>query len=234
MEPAPFGFGAAQERRPEASMLAILQLDKDQAKKAADASHADAVILAGVEPAKAAAAIKPFADVPVGLRLTKADRAAVQAAREAGADFVLVDRETAGEALLEEGIGLTLALEGEMSDVELRTLGSLPLDALAVPPPSEPFTVASVTALRRLSLLAQTPLLMDVADDIEASRLQALRDSGVAGIILDGKSAGKLKALAERIRSLPARGRRREERGEAILPSLAGVASGDDDDDDYE
>jgi hypothetical protein len=42
-------------------------------------------------------------------------------------------------------------------------------------------------------------------------------------VILDGKHVDKLTAVREAVLSLPTRGRRREERTEAVLPSLTAV-----------
>jgi hypothetical protein len=231
----PLGFGLGGVRRAAAaSLLCLVRLDKDQAKKAGGTAEADAVILSGVEPGKLADVIKKLKDAPVGLRLEGAERSDVAAAREAGADFVVVDERSSGESLIEERIGLVLRLGAEVSDTELRALAGLPLEALEIGAAAEPFSVRRLVELRRLALLSQTPLLVDVEPGIKASRLEALRGAGVAGVVLDGKSADKLEALRKAVLSLPVRGRRREERAEALLPSLAGVNAGEDEDDEFD
>lgn len=236
VESAPIGFGLAGERRASPTMLCLLRLDKDQAKKAEDASSsgADMVILSGLEAAKLGPVLKKLGDVPVGIRLEDADREAVAAAWEAGADFVLLDDESSGEAVLEEKVGLVLRLGAEVGDTELRSLAGLPLDALQVAPLGEPFTLRRLMGLRRLALLSQTPLLVEVTPEITASRLEALRQAGVVGVVLDGRSAAKMKALREAVLSLPARGWRREERTAALLPSLTGVPESEEEDEEPE
>lgn len=222
-----FGLGARAETA-AATMLCILRLDKDQAKKADTDTGVDAVIVGGVEPGKLGGVAKRLGDAPLGLRLDEANREAVQAAREAAADFVVLDGSAAAEALLEENVGLVLSLDGDLGDTELRALAGLPLDAIEVAPVEEPFTLRRLMALRRVALLAQTPLLVAVEPGISASRLEALRDAGVVGVILHGKSASKLGALRKAVDSLPPRGRRRGERAEALLPSLIGHAEEED------
>ncbi len=167
-------------------------------------------------------------DLPVGVRLENAERAAVAAARGAGADFVLLDERASAEAVLEERVGLVLSVSADMGDTELRVLAGLPLEALEVPAAREPLTLRGMMELRRLSLLSQTPLLVEVQPEIGASRLQALREAGAVGVILDGKYADGLTALREAVLSLPPRGRRREERPEAVLPPLTAAPAGEE------
>jgi hypothetical protein len=236
VETAPIGFGVATERHASPTLLCLLRLNKDQVKKAGDgaAAGADAVIITGLEVSKLGDALRRLGDVPVGLCPEDARRETVAAAREAGTDFVLLDEESSAEAFLEEKLGFVLRVGAEAGDTELRALAGLPLDALEIAPIREPFTVRRLIELRRLSLLSQTPLLVEVAADIGSSRLEALREAGVAGVILDGKSADKFTALRQVILSLPARHRRREERMDALLPSLAGVPVDEEEEPDIE
>jgi len=219
---APIGFGLAAERRASPTLLCLLRLDKEQVSKVGDAAAgvADAVIISGLDAGKLGDAIKTLGDLPVGLRLGNAERAAVAAARGAGADFVLLDQGASAEAVLEEGVGLVLSVGTDTGDTELRVLAGLPLEALGIPAVGEPLTLRGMLELRRLSLFSQTPLLVEVPPQIDASRLQALREAGAVGVILDGKHTDKLGALREAVLSLPPRGRRREERAEALLPPL--------------
>lgn len=216
---APMGFGVVTERRPSLTMLCLLRLSKEQMGKAA-AEAADAVIVSGLDAGKLGQAVKKMGDLPVGLRLESAKGAAVAGARGAGADFVLLDEGASAEAVLEEGVGLVLTVARDASDTDLRVLAGLPLDALEVPTMEQPLTLREMLELRRLSLFSQTPLLVEVPPEIDASGLHALREAGVVGVILDGTHADKLAALREAVLSLPPRGRRREERAEALLPSL--------------
>lgn len=229
VEAAPIGFGLAAQRGPSPTLLCLLRLEKDQVGKVGDAAAgADAVIIGGLEAGKLGDAAGKLSDLAVGLRLGSAERKAVVAAREAGADFVLLDERALAEAVLEEGVGLVLSIGADTGDAELRALAGLPLEALEVPPVREPFTLRGMLELRRLSALSQTPLLVEVQPDTEASRLQALRGAGAVGVILDGRHAGKLAALREAVLSLPPRGRGREERVEALLPPLTAVPAGEE------
>ena len=233
--PAPIGFAArAALAAAPPTMICIVRLAPNEANKAEEAAKkgADAVIIDGGDAGKVKDFAKKAPGLVLGVRPQKADREQIASLREAGADFVVLDAESASaEALLEENVGFVLLARAESDDTRLRLLGDLNLDALMPPSPDGSLTIERLLELRRVLVLGRMPLLVEVAGDTEASRLQALRESGVAGVIIDGSSLGKLGKLAEAIAGLPARGKKREERSEAMLPA-AGMAGHEHDDED--
>jgi len=237
--PAPLGFAArAANTAATPTMLAIVRLASNESNKAEEAAKkgADAVIVDGGDAGKVKEFAKKAPNVLLGSRPQKPDRENVASLRQGGADFIVLEADSGlAEALLEENVGFVLAARAQLEDTGLRLLGDLGLDALITTVPDGALTIERLLELRRVSALSRTPLLVEVPADAEASRLQALRESGVAGVIIDGSSVGKLGKLRETIAGLPARGRRREERGDAVLPTAAAVAAGHDhDDDDYD
>lgn len=234
IELAPMGFGMGVDRPSSPTLLCLLRLSGDEVAKANEAAAlADAVIVTGVEAGKLGGVTKKLPDVPLGVRLDKADRAAVSEARERGADFVMLDEDSPAEAILEERLGFVLSVSTERPDSALRALAGLPLDAVEVPPADDPLTMGGLSELRRVSLLTQTPLIAEVTPDVDGSQLQALRDAGVIGVVLDGRHADKLKKLRETLLSVPPRGRRKDERTEALVPTRVGVPD-DDGEPDFE
>lgn len=234
-EPAPLGFGAHAARSKTASLLVIVRLSSGDANKADEASKkgADAVIIDGGDAGKLKDAAGESSAAVLGARPDKADRKTVSALRDAGADFVILDPDSApAEATLEEKIGFVLDHRNEVDDTALRLLGELGLDALVIPSPPERLTLAELLKLRRLAALTRVPLITPVKPDAEPGYLQALRDSGVAGVIVESSAIGKLADLKARIESLPLRGRRREERAEPLLPAAAPGHDEDFEDDD--
>jgi len=233
---APMGFAAAA-RAPVSTLLCIVRLPANDVNKAGEAAEggADAVIIDRANEGKLKDQVNKAQRIGFGVYAEETDRKHVAALRNAGADFVVLNIQSAlAEALLEEKIGFVLTIDGEVDDTRLRMLGGLGLDALVVPPASEPLTLERLLELRRIAALTRTPLLTQVAADAGAAYLQALRESGVAGVIVDSSSIGKLGRLRETIAALPARGRERQERAEATLstPVLVGANSDDFDDDD--
>ena len=162
------------------------------------------------------------------------DSDALEALVKAGVDFVVLAGPGADAApLADQSVGRVMALDSDLDDTYLRLLGDLGLDALVIAAPEAPLTVERLLAVRRLSALARTPLLANAKPDIDAKSLELLRDSGVAGIVLD--DAGKLAALKKRIIALPPRGRRKENHQDAHIPAQAAGGSHDDEeDDDYD
>ena len=234
-EPAPLGFGARVARPSTTSLLLIVRLSSGDANKAEEASKkgADVIIIDGGDAGRTKEASGKGAAVSVGVRPNGADRKSVSALREAGADFVVLEAEsTSAEAMLEKDLGFVLDHSGDFDDTALRILGELGLDAMIIQSPGEKLTLAELLKLRRLATLTRVPLLTAVKPDAEAGYLHTLRDSGVAGVIVESSALGKLADLRSRIESLPARGRRREERAEAVLPATTPSHDEDFDDDD--
>ena len=80
---------------------------------------------------------------------------------------------------------------------------------------------------------ARAAVLVEDDGNADTPLRQVRRGSGVAGIVVGASAIGKLGELRERITSIPARGKRREEHAEALVPAQAqGHDHGDDDDDD--
>src|SRR3990172_5667565 len=132
VEPAPMGFGAAAARAPAPTLLCLVRLGAGEAGKAADAASrgADAVILEGTDAGRVKELAQKTAELSLGVRPEKAERSQVAAYREAGADFVVLEPDSASaEVMLEEGIGVVLAIGRDHSDMALRLLSDMSLDA---------------------------------------------------------------------------------------------------------
>jgi hypothetical protein len=229
IEPAPLGFAAAAARKRSPTMLCLVSLSKGDAGKAEEAAKkgADGIIVEGLDAAKAKDVVKKSADSFVGAAVTDASRSDVGALRDAGADFAVFGLESMADAMLEERVGLVLSLDAETDDTTLRLLGDMGLDALIVPGPGDKLSVTELLGFRRLAALARTPLLTEVKGDAGADLLQALREAGVVGVIVDASGIGKLEGLRERIASLPERGKKKEDKVEAMVPVGAAAAGGD-------
>jgi hypothetical protein len=235
--PAPLGFAARAVASTVVSptMLCIVRLNASEASKAEDAAKkgADALIIEGGDAGKVRDFAKKVPGLVLGVRPQKTERDQIAALRQAGADFVVLDAESGmADALLEENIGFVLVSRGDTDDTRLRILADLNLDALIPPPPDGALTIERLLELRRMSALGRTPLFVEVSADSEASTLQTLRESGIAGVIVEGPAIGKLGKLRDTIGALPARGMKRKERSEATIPAAA--MAGHDHDDDFD
>lgn len=214
-------------------MICLVRLNANEANKAEEAAKkgADAIIIDGGDAGKLKDFAKKAPGLVLGVRPLKTERDQVASLREAGADFVVIDAESGmADALLEERVGFVMLARSEPDDTRLRLLAELNLDALIPPAPNGLLTIERLLELRRVSALGRTPLLVDVPGD--AFHLQSLRESGVAGVIIEGSALGKLAKLREAIAALPARGKKREERSDATIPAAA--MAGHDHDDDFD
>jgi len=214
------GFGLAGQR-PRASLLVIARLDGRSPRLPTYLPQgADALLVEGEVTAALGRELKALPGLPWGALLPAASAAALDPLREAGMDFLAFDP-TQSEAalLLAEGLGLVALASPEASDSELRLLEALSLTALLAPPPALPLTVAGRLALQRLGALTRLPLLVPLPQTADATLLRLLRDAGAAAVVVDAAlGPAALSALREAIEALPPRPRRREERGEALLP----------------
>jgi hypothetical protein len=92
--------------------------------------------------------------------------------------------------------------------------------------------VDDVLGLRRLAALARAPMLVRTGADTAPGALQLLRESGAVGVVLDVSDVAKLGGLTKSIESLPERGRKPQDKSEALVPAQAMAGGHDEDDDD--
>jgi hypothetical protein len=244
VEPAPLGFGMAAARPRPPSLLLMAHGPASSMRPPADLAKSglDALLLSlnpENEAAEAARWAKAADELPCGVRVPSAASETVAALKQAGIDFLAFDADSASaDALLDTDMGYVISLSGESSDSLLRAMADFSLDALWLADWHGPLTVRSQLELRRIYLLARTPLLVPLRADIGAGDLECLRDVGVVGVAVDGHEHNawdRLPALRQAIDGLPPpRVRRREERPEAVLPVSARATSSAEEEEDGE
>ena len=176
-------------------------------------------------------------DAPLGLEPSELTADRIQTAEQAGADFVVLrtDHATA-DALLSTKLEYVLRLSdgtaASLSEIDLRALASLRPALIIAPPVHDPLPVADLLRLRKLGMFIGAPLAVAVEPTATAGLLEALRESGVAVLLLtDAADSADVTALQTTVQSLPARSRRRDDDRDVIVP---GIAPADDADDDFE
>lgn len=224
-EPQPLGFVATASKATATMVLAGI------ARNVADAPElarrgADAVIVGSPKPGEG-----KQGDVLCGAHISGEDDA--KAYREGGFDFVVFDPDkTSSTAVLEEEIGYVMTLPKDVTDVELRAIEGFRLDAIDVGAVERALTVRRQIDLRRIFALAHKPLMARVPADIDVRALQALRDTNVLVVAVEG--AENVERLRKTIDALPPRSKRREDgdRPAPFVPAAAAAGDSDDDDDD--
>jgi hypothetical protein len=225
------GFAAPRREAPRAMLLAARVTNPAAARAALDAG-ADVVIFEGVTPDNAGALLAGLPKASAGASVPSFDEALAATLQEAGFDFVISPIETTASAAVDtEKMGQVVAVNGDVSDAALRSLGPLGFDALYLGgEPSAP-TLAAQLELVRLSSFSSLPLAVNVEAGATVAQLRVLRDSGTAVAIAPaGASADDLKRLGEALVAVPPP--RRPSRGGEI--ALVPTARPHDEDDEIE
>ena len=235
---APLGF-AATRTKATPSMIIVAQISKGWKAAADDAVAAGAsVLLLSGDPKESdlKAATNAAAGNPCGL--IPADATKLDALSDNGIDFVVLDGNAPASALQTEDLTFLLKVSEDISDIQLRTVEPLPVDALVLDTPPGVFTIGRQMELQRITGLARKPMLMSPAADVSREDLLSLRDSGVLFLAVDMGASGAAKTvaqLAKLVEALPSRrARPRGEKGEVSLPTPTPSQSHEEHDDDDE
>lgn len=214
-ETRPIGFAVTTAQR-QPTMLVLARVPAAQAAAAA-AAGADAVIVADGQ-----AATVDLSRILWGSEAPVAGRDDVRALRAVGAGFLVFDADTTpAAALLEDDVGYIMRVDPGASDTFLRSVETLPLDGLLVPSLEGALTVRRALDLRRISSFTRKMLVLGVAPTIDPVDLEALRDSGVIGVVVDGVEG--ITAVRAKVDALPPRQRSRDGRGVSIALRATGT-----------
>lgn len=223
------GFGAQSTEKDRALLLGVCGESVAEALEAG----ADFVAVAADDADSAVAALAGL-DGLLGVQITSLTEEDVTALEEAGADFAIVNAETAAASIIDSELGLVLEVDEAWEDAPLRALATLSLDAVLVRSPVTNFTVARRISLGRVATLCGAALIVTVTPSISSSELAALRESGTGGIITpEGTSSDELAELIAHLATVPARNtNRRSEGGFAIVPPQGSSGEQEESDDD--
>ena len=147
-----------------------------------------------------------------GLEVEQLTAEAVQAARNAGLAFVLFRPGAArADALVDAEIDVALNLDDRLPKRgEAQALAMLRPIMVLLPSPELPLSLGDLLDARRAAALLDAPFALQLPADISDADLQALRDSGLAAVLLDPAEQEEVGALRERIAALPPPRRRSE------------------------
>jgi hypothetical protein len=195
-----------------------IQLAVVVSSESVDSAAADAVI---INRPKAASESRPW-----GVMLRKGDLGEVDKALAAGADFVVLPP-TGTVIPADRKVGKVLQVNASITDVLLRTVSDLPVDAVLLAEDKDgagEITWQRLMLCRRFAGIVQKPVLVPVPLATSAAELQHVWETGVSGVVVEVKEpaeAAALPALRERIDSLQYPSRMRKEKPAAVLPQVA-------------
>lgn len=222
---SPLGFGAARaERLPGMALVGLVSNDHAKGMGAAAEVPADAVMVSGAEgPEGLQKMAEASLTKPWGARVASLGDADAEAYEQRGADLLVFNLEgTAASALVSEEMARILCVDPGIDENQLRAVASLPVDAFLLPLPnvSAGWTLADLATVGAISRRVDKYTLVEVPQPPGKKDLEALRDIGVNGLVLDVGAVGaeKLKELKAALLGMPRPRSNRRERSRAILP----------------
>ena len=216
------GFGMTRPpKMPGLALVITCDGGKDGAAKAGSLGP-DAVIVSGSQAAQASEIGEAASSVNWGVRsdaLTSSDAAAW---REAGADVLVFSLAgTSLGAVTSKDAARVLVVDPNSSPEELRDINPLPVDAVLMSLPGEPagWTLQDMASLARVSGRVGKHLLAEVSGAPDGDTLEALRNAGVAGLVID-LAAGEetINGLKGSLLDMTRPGSDNRSRSNAILP----------------
>ena len=244
--PAPLGFGVTRpEKVPGMALVCLITSDNSAgASIVAELAPDAALVAAGRSKASVAKLTQSLGSkLPWGVRATSITQEEVKAYQESGCDLLAFPlKGTPVAAVASDEIARILCVDPDMEERELRAIMALPVDVLLLSMSSHsgPWTLSELAAVGSVSRRAGDKyILVEVSQPPDGKELEALRDIGVHGLVVDvGQVTSEaLAVLKKGLLEMPRQRPGRKVRRDAILPGsgfLPGEASESDDDDEEE
>lgn len=226
--PAPLGFGASKAQKlPGIALISLVSSDHKKSITMASKVPVDAVIIEGVDnPGDVKKIIKPLGSIPWGARLAQLSEGQAQAFQDDGSDLIAFNVEgTAASNLVCDQIARILCINIGLEEDQLRALSSLPVDVflLSMKEVSSPWGIQDLAKLSVISRRVDKYILLEVVSAPTDKDLEALRDIGINGIIIDASEASAkiYRDLKEKLLNMPRPKHSRREKTRAILPGAS-------------
>jgi hypothetical protein len=237
----PLGFGATRgEKLPGMALVGLVSGDHAKGVGVAAEVGADAMIIAGVDgPDGVKTLAASFPAKPWGARVSSLGAGEAQSYEDGGSDLLVFNLEgTAASALASQDIARILSVDPGIEEHRLRAVASLPVDAFLLPMTgvSSAWTLQDLATVGAISRRVDKYTLVEVSQPPGKQDLEALRDIGINGLVLDvgAVSTESLKELRADLLEMPRARSGRRERSRAILPgsvyAAAPTPSREDDD----
>ncbi len=243
----PMGFRATRDDLAGSTIILVASIDigpSDEIRNCV--AGADALFLqaAGSSlPVKSVGAIvKSLSGIPCGIRVEDTGKAKMDGYIQAGCDFLVFSAESPiGRLPRNEKIGKLLLLDPSIDDSLVRSINNLPVDAVITTDLSRPGDVITwhhLMAVQRLALLLTKPVLIPVSSGISPGELEAIREAGIDGILVEASTSrpGRIEEIRQIITQLPPPSAKKHGKSDVLLPRNSGTPEPDvpDEDDDYE
>ena len=247
--PAPLGFGVTRpEKTPGMALVGLITSNYSSGVSAVAELAPDAALVAdGPGQAAISELAQPLgSELPWGVRATSMTQEEARAYQEGGCDLLAFPMEgTSVAAVATDEIARILCVDPDIEEGELRGIMALPVDMLllSMSGHSGPWTLSELAVVGSVSRRAGDKyILVEVSQPPHDNELEALRDIGVHGLVVDveqvtSKDLARLKkGLLEMPRQRPGRRVRHNAivPGSAFLPGEASDSEDEDEDEDDE
>lgn len=223
-----FGAPARAEKLPAMALIGALSNSGKSAQGAANLAKigADGAL---IQRGQGKASIKKVGGaldgVPWGFRVQGLEGKEANGYKEQGCDFLAFgpERVMLG-ALGDEDTAYLLCVQPDMDERQLNTVEGLPVDGVLLKLDSAqlPLTMEDLIAVGSVRMAFSKYLLLEVSGVPTARELEALRDMGVNGLVVDADSLSvkKLEELKESLSSLPKPQKGKSGGASAVLPMM--------------
>ena len=177
-------------------------------------------------------------NIPVGVKIDKADLKEAEKLSNLKYDYVLFDLETPIELIDKEGIGKILIIEPDLSPNMVRVINNLSIsvDGVMLSDHDTPVTFQRLITCQLFAELLHKPLLVAVNSAAGSGDPSNLYQAGIKGVVLSkGLPLKAYTGIVNTIENLP-KTIKRKTKGDALLPSLkptSAIEEADDDEEDY-
>jgi len=227
-----FGFGARTKNTKIPVILVGANVDSP-----ADAKGVDADLFILAPNAKGAAQKSTVADADIwGVSVAGGSNKEIDAAVKAGADFIVVEGESApGAALRDDDTGKGFVLKADISDERAKAVESGPFDFLILDGSDLflPMTVGTVLDVQEQLAKYSRHIFLRMSEIPDQVNLELLRDIGISALIydaakIDSKDLKSLKGSIEKLEP-----KKQKSATDAMLPR-SGESSQSTDHDDHD
>ena len=206
----PLGFGTAKNAKKNPSMLLIGQASADDLSRNAGLADAqiDAILLTvATSNEKALDNVNDaLKDKLWGVRVGSVSKEQAASLKEKGCDFIVFDPEnTAASVLNDEDLGKIIAVNSKIDEDQGQAIHMLAVDcALFTPSDSvTPLTVQRLIDIEVVRGMVGKMFILSAPADLDKSDLEALRNGGVSGLVVNLAAADDIARTREALDSLP-------------------------------
>jgi hypothetical protein len=227
------GFATAVQKPAPLPLILLARVDAGDLAAVQEAAYEGAEgVLIGVGPATDDEFLKAVQEassrIMWGGSINLGGRTEVERLLAAGSDLVLLHNPALRADALTPEIDKLIEVEGEWPDGQLRAVEALGVAGAVYRLGAGDFlTIQQLLDVQRIALLVRKPLIVALPPGVDHDAVGALRDAGVAGILV---AAAKVSDFRNALKALPAV-KKPQGRPDALVPTVPSPRHDHDDDD---